>query len=289
MTDRGRRRLVINADDFGMTSGINRGILEAFEAGALRSASIMPVMPGFEEAADAARRAGDALGVGLHVTLTAGRPLTRCPSLVDAETGEFLSARRLLVRAYRGGVRWSDAVAECSAQLAFCRATGVRVTHVDGHHHVHAFPVIRDAVAHVARRERIRVRRRRPSEGYWIRPAGARRLPALVALGLLARTLGDEPPSLASADHFAGVALVGSARFEAELLRLLDRLPLGTTELMVHPGYVDGPLPGGDRYRAGRERELRALTAPEVLARLHRGDIDLVHFGSSVAPEVSAG
>ena len=63
------------------------------------------------------------------------------------------------------------------------------------------------------------------------------------------------------------------------LVRVLDALQRGTTELMVHPGYVSGPLPGADPYTAQREVELRALTAPAVLQRLHSGRIRLAHFG----------
>ncbi|HKO16854.1 MAG TPA: ChbG/HpnK family deacetylase [Gemmatimonadaceae bacterium] len=279
-------RLVINADDFGLSDGVNRGILEAFEAGALRSASVMVGMPAFAEAARAARAAGDALGTGLHFTLTNGRPLTRCPSLVDASTGEFVSIRRLALRALSGRVQRREVEAECDAQIARCRAAGLRITHLDGHQHAHALPVIRDAVWHVVQRERIPYWRR-PAEPLWGTAAGMRRLPERLAIAFLASQLPAKPPTPTpsppqprTADHFAGTALLGAPRATDVLLRLLDTLAAGTTELMVHPGYVPGPLPGGDTYREGREQELRALTSAPVLARLHRGDIVLTHFGS---------
>lgn len=73
--------------------------------------------------------------------------------------------------------------------------------------------------------------------------------------------------------------LLGAPRFGSLLVEVLDALPPGTTELMVHPGYVSGLLPGNDRYTTQREVELRALTSHEVLELLHKGCIRLMHFG----------
>lgn len=80
-------------------------------------------------------------------------------------------------------------------------------------------------------------------------------------------------------DHFIGSALQGAPRFAELLVAALDTLPDGTTELMVHPGHVDGPLPGDDTYTTQREVELAALTSPDVVGRLHAGRIRLIHFG----------
>jgi chitin disaccharide deacetylase len=273
-----RKRLVINADDFGFTEGINRGIIEAFEAGALRSASLMAQMPAFDSAARAARHASPSFGVGVHLTLTAGQPLVRCPSLVDS-SGNFHTLPQLIVRSLAGRVRAEDVERECAAQIARCRDAGLTITHLDGHHHVHMLPRIRGVVADVMRKAGLGVRRA-PAARLWHTPASgrARRLPERLVLAFLAGAREDHPP-LRSADHFAGTTLLGAPRFRESLLLLLDSLPDGVTELMVHPGYVDQPLPGNDRYTVERERELRALTSPEVLERLRRGDIELLHFG----------
>jgi predicted glycoside hydrolase/deacetylase ChbG (UPF0249 family) len=274
-----RKRLVINADDFGFTEGINRGVIEAFEAGALRSASLMAGMPAFDSAAQAAREAARWLGVGVHLTFTAGRPLTRCPTLVDAR-GNFHSLQRLLVRTLARRVRAEDVARECAAQIARCRDARVRITHLDGHHHVHMLPGIRAVVADVMRQAGIGVRRA-PAERLWHTPrgGGVRRLRERLVLAFLAGRAENDAPVLRRADHFAGSALLGAPHFREALLLLLDTLPGGVTELMVHPGYVDGALPGHDAHSVERERELRALTSPEVLDRLRRGDIELVHFG----------
>lgn len=274
----GARRLVINADDFGLSEGINRGIIEAIEAGAVSSVSLMVGMPASDDAVERARAAGRPLGVGLHLALTLGRPLTRARSLVDRATGEFAPAARLFARALAGRLQAADIDAECRAQLARLRATGLRVTHLDSHHHVHVWPGIHRVVRAVARAECLPVVRR-PAEPLWGVPQAWRRLPTRTALALLARHLPAGAPGPRRVDHFAGLTLYGSSRLRPALVRLLDTLPPGTTELMVHPGYVDGPLPGGDRYTWQRAVELRALTSPEVLRRLRRPAIELVHFG----------
>ena len=120
-TAAGRRALIINADDFGMSPGINRGIMEAVAAGSVTSASLMVGMPGFDDAVCLAQEAGSVLGVGVHLTLTVGRPLTRATSLVDPSTGEFVPPRTLLRRALAGHLRPTDVRDECAAQIARAR------------------------------------------------------------------------------------------------------------------------------------------------------------------------
>ena len=249
--------------------------MEAFDAGALRSTSVMVGTPGFEDAAAHARRVAPHLGVGLHLTLTLGRPLTAARSLTDAGGG-FLSPRQLVARALAGAVDSVEVQNEVSAQLARARAAGLRITHLDGHHHAHAFPGIRRAVWRAARRAGIPVVRR-PIESFVHAPFRFRRLPARVALRLLARgaPLDEAPVAVAG---FAGHSLLGAPNFQAGLLRFLEQLPVGVTELMVHPGYVSGPLPGDDPYRDQRAVELRALTSPMTLRALRAG-VRVLHFG----------
>ena len=275
------RQLVINADDFGFSEGINRGIMEAFYAGALRSTSVMVGMPAF---ADAVRRLrasggtnGEVLGVGLHFTLTAGRPLTRAPNLVDPRTGDFYSIAKLVMRSSLRRIQPREVADECAAQIARAREAGIRLTHLDGHHHVHLLPGVREAVRSVAQAEGIPFVRR-PREALVGVPLWRRRLPERMLLRALTREMRPASWGVRMTDHFIGSTLLGAPRFQDGLLRVLDSLPAGTTELMVHPGYVSEPLPGNDRYTTQREQELRALLSPEVLARLQLGSIRLARF-----------
>ena len=268
--------LIINADDFGLAEGINRGIIEGFRAGAITSASVMIGMPAFGDAVRLARSA-PALGVGLHFTLTAGRPLANVPSLTDESTGQFLRVSALVMHALSGRVRRREVEDECVAQIAAARDAGLHLTHLDSHHHVHVLPGLRDAVRRVVESERIPAVRR-PRERVFGGVA-RRRLPERALVSALARDMDPVRWRVSMTDHFVGSALLGARRFHSLLLRVLESLPPGTTELMVHPGYVPAPLPGNDPYTTQRELELQALTSSDVLARISSGAIRLVNYG----------
>src|SRR4030081_633307 len=141
------RLLVINADDLGFASGVNRGIIEAHDAGTLSSASMMVNAPAFEEAAALARARRPRLRGGLHLNLVAGRPLTDAVSLTDARTGEFHSLGDLTRRALGGRVRANEVRRECDAQLRALAAAGIAPTHLDSHRHAHALPGVPPALA----------------------------------------------------------------------------------------------------------------------------------------------
>ena len=275
------RQLVINADDFGFSEGINRGIMEAFYAGALRSTSVMVGMPAFADAVLRARAAGssngESLGIGLHFTLTVGKPLTRAPSLVDERTGDFLRIGSLVRRSLQRRIRTREVADECAAQIARAREAGIRLTHLDGHHHVHLLPGVREGVRSVVQAEDIPVVRR-PREALVRVPLWQRRLPERALLRAFAREMTPASWGVRMTENFVGSTLLGARRFHHGLLRVLNDLPSGTTELMVHPGHVPEPLPGDDPYTTQRERELRALLSPDVLAKLHDGSIRLLRF-----------
>lgn len=274
------RRLVVNADDFGLSEGVNRGILEAHAAGAVSSASLLVNTPGFAAAARAARDA-PRLGVGLHLNLTAGRPVSppeTVPTLCDRRTGRFYPLPRLIGRALAGRVEGSEVATECAAQIERLGAAGLRATHLDGHQHAHVLPGILRPVITAGRRAGIDVMRipLDPLAGIAWRPIAA---VAHAVLGACYRLAARGVTAPRSADHFRGLALTGRRDFRERLLALLDALEPGVTELMVHPGYPDASLAGWVRYAEGRERELAALTSDAVRARLRRGDIALIHFG----------
>ncbi|HEX4469896.1 MAG TPA: ChbG/HpnK family deacetylase, partial [Gemmatimonadaceae bacterium] len=234
-------------------------------------------MPAFGDAVRLTRKA-EALGIGLHFTLTAGKPLTRASSLIDEKTGNFLHLSALVRHALAGRVKRFEVEDECAAQIAAARAAGLQLTHLDSHHHIHLLPGVRAAVRRVVDAERIPAVRR-PVERIVGVIGWRRRLPERVLIGTLARYVNRTRWRVSTSDHFVGSVLLGARNFHSLLLRVLDSLTTGTTELMVHPGYVPGPLPGDDSYTTQREIELRALTSPDVLARLRSGAIRLVNYG----------
>src|SRR5215210_73460 len=274
------RFLVINADDLGLAPGVNRGIFEAHAAGTLSSASMMVSCPAFGEAAEQALRDAPQLSVGLHLNLVSGMPLAAVPSLVDLETHRFHPLEVLARRALAGQVDAADVRRECEAQLAALTAAGIRATHLDSHRHAHALPGVLPAIAAVAEDQSIPVVRRPLDRASLLDPMASAKMLVLHAAWRTALTgvAVAHRTRLARAPHFRGIAMQGMPDVRERLLATLDQLPLGVTEIMMHPGYDDDVLATHDPYRVEREAELKALLDPAVKARLSKGDMRLVSF-----------
>ncbi len=160
-TDGARRAIIVNADDFGLTAGVNAGIIGAFLRGPVRGASLMVTTPGFADAVALARR-HPALDLGVHLALTAvgpALPAARIPSLV-ARGGRFPPLPVWLARAAGGRLRADEVRAELRAQLERALATGLPFSHLDGHHHTHLFAPVAAVAAELAREYGIPVVRR---------------------------------------------------------------------------------------------------------------------------------
>ncbi|HEX9084382.1 MAG TPA: ChbG/HpnK family deacetylase [Gemmatimonadaceae bacterium] len=276
-------RLIINADDFGISRGVNIGIIEAAEAGVVTSASIMVNLPGFADALDRALSC-PALSLGLHLNLTAGRPLTDVPSLTRRSTGEFYALPVLVARASLGLLNEWDIARECLAQIDRMSAEGFPPTHLDSHRHVHAHPAISSAVITAAASRGV-FQVRVPTEPLWLNARDWRA--TLKKAGLLAcARLSSRTRASDGAIRFVGLSLQGGSSFAKRLFALIPQLPAGTTELMTHPGYADDSLAEQDSYTLQRETELRVLCSREFRELLARCGVDLASFadGSSIVP-----
>ena len=275
------RILVINADDLGLAPGVNRGILDAHAAGTVSSASMMVTAAAFADAAERVQRDGTRLGVGLHLNLVVGTPLSNVPSLVDPETGKFHPLDAFVRHGLAGQIDPVEVRRECEAQLAALVAAGITPTHIDSHRHVHAMPGILPVVAAVAHAAAIPVVRRPLDRVSVLDPVASAKMLVVHAAWRTALT-GVAPAHrslLARAPHFRGMAMQGAADIRDRLLATIDQLPIGATEIMVHPGYDDELLAEQDAFRAERVVELNALRDPAVVARLRQGDVKLVTFG----------
>jgi hopanoid biosynthesis associated protein HpnK len=274
---------IVNADDFGLSPGTNRGIIEAYRDGILTSASLMVVGDAFEEAVALAHAHPD-LSLGIHLTLVEGNsvlPPGQVPSLVTPD-GQFCRSLGIfLLKWLTGQVRMSEVRREFAAQIEKALDHGVRIDKLDSHMHVHLLPGIFHAVQAVATRYRIRAIRlpREPLAGRGNRfsIAGLWRRAALTSLAIpRARPLAAA--GLFHATRFAGIGESGHLT-EEDLLRLLGGLQPGITEVMLHPGYRDGIVDGWPMSRRyDRERELRALTSPRVKDLVRHSQIGLVNY-----------
>jgi predicted glycoside hydrolase/deacetylase ChbG (UPF0249 family) len=245
------KRLIVNADDLGRTHGINTGVFEAHRLGIVTSATAMVNYESIREAASMSRE-NPKLGIGLHVALTGGRtalPSSRVPSLVGKDGAQPAKPEGL------SGARSAEIAAEVEAQFRkFIEVFGRKPTHLDSHHHSHRLPDVFEAVSSLARRE-----------GLPVRNAGGSMVEDLKKAGLRTNDAFEE------GFFDKGVSL-------ANLLRIIDTLPQGSTELMCHPAHEDAELAASSSYAAVRVVELKTLCAPEVKAALARGGVRLIAF-----------
>ncbi len=274
---RAPRRLIVNADDFGFTNGVTAGIVEAHAAGTVGSTSMMVHCPGWDDGVRQAR-ANSTLDIGLHLNLLVGRPIVAARSLTDARTGSYLPLRTIVRRSLLGMIDSGEVEAEVTAQLAALADAGIRCTHIDSHRHTHALPVIRGAVARVA--ARLNLPLRRPVESHMRTAGGLASQLHRGVIGAAWRVTSVGAPRTRSPDHFNGVAMQGSGDFARDFMNEIDSLAAGTTEVMVHPGRVDDALVAIDSYTQPRERELAALTSAAVRERLRRDDLSLIGFSA---------
>ena len=268
------RYIIINADDFGRHAEINRAVEEGLEHGCLRSATVMPGGAAFAGAIDIARR-HEALGLGVHFTLVDGHPILppeEIPSLVGAE-GDFLPDHTALLKRYlRGGVNLEEVRRELAAQLQKVEATGVSLSHVDSHQHMHTLPGIIDIVLDLASRAGIRAVRTPRTPLFAGAFGGFGQLVGRLGLSMLARLANCKAHrrGLLTPDHFAGI-VAGEAVSEGELLHLIAHLPQGTTEVMMHPGTKNDVLQEDSGWQHDFEAELAAILSPRVGEAASRG------------------
>lgn len=274
------KTLIVNADDFGLSPSVNRGILKCFKDGILTSASMLSNGNAFEEAAGFAKAEG--LNVGIHLTLMDGRPLSsggRVKSLVDS-SGLFSKnyidfSRRYLL----SGIALSDIETEFRAQIERFISAGLTPKHINGHNHVHMFPRVLDITLKLMGEFNIST----------IRIPCARILPSLkkispnsfaklflVALAALSKRKILEH-GFSAPDNFEGLFVSGKLG-KKELLNIIERLRDGTTELMCHPGYTDSESARMYPWNYQWEEELNALCDADVKAKLYGLGIDLSGF-----------
>ena len=273
---------IVNADDFGLDSGINRGIVEAHCRGIVTSVSLMPTGDAFDEAIALAQKHGD-LAVGVHLTLVEGRPVLpteKIPSLVTADGGFVKTPWEFLKRWSAGQIRLGEVQQEVEAQVAKVADQGVRIDKLDSHMHLHLLPGIFQTVVEVGRKHQIKGIRLPREEFRWRGlgcTAGSAKQIVLRCLSFLqARCVRSA--GLFCPDSLCGIAESGQMT-ERALLRTLSSLKPGVTEVMVHPGYRDAGMerwPLSHRYR--REKELAALTSWQVKELVKRLQIELVSY-----------
>nr|MDP9148186.1 ChbG/HpnK family deacetylase [Acidobacteriota bacterium] len=264
------KNLIVNADDLGWAEGVNRGIAEAHRNGIVTSASLLATGGAFESAVKLARKT-PALGIGVHLNLSDGKPLAPAdavPSLVN-ERGEFLGGpENILLRMARRKLRLKEVEREWELQIQKVSEAGIQATHLDGHKHVHMLPGLFEIALRLAKRHGIAAVRV-SHEASPLRSALSvgknQNAPVVLKQGVQARALKlfvrdaramAESAGIATADYFCGIAQTGELTIEG-VGQLLRSLPEGTTEMMCHPGFIDAELEkSATRLQDSRETEV---------------------------------
>jgi predicted glycoside hydrolase/deacetylase ChbG (UPF0249 family) len=255
-------KVVLCADDFGLTDGVSRGILELAKAGRISATGAMTNMPGWRRSAQALKPLIGRIGIGLHLNLTVGAPIGPMPILAPA--GRFQTLKELLISSYSGRLPLSEVRAEIARQfVAFETVHGEIPSYVDGHQHVHVLPVVRLAL--------LAVLTERGYQGHlWVRdPAeslgailrrpmgrGKALLVGALASGFGARARGA---GFQTNEGFSGYSpfdpSVPAERIFRAAFTALGPKPV----VMCHPGYVDDELRGLDPAVESRPAELDYL------------------------------
>ena len=285
-------RLIINADDFGLTPGINRAVLESHQRGIVTSATLMAKGGAFEDAVALARTA-PSLSIGCHVVLVDGEPVLepqQVPTLLAPRTrgSNFRhSIRELAAAAMRGRLDGAQLEAEAAAQMRRLQAAGLSISHFDTHKHAHMFPRILRPLLRAARACGVRALRNPFAPGKPLAFAHLLRRPRLwkrysEVVGL--RRLLDgfrqavQEEQMVTTDGTFGIVVTGALDeklFEA----IAGCIPEGTWEFVCHPGYNDADLDAvRTRLRQSRTQELRVLTSQAARAALERHGVELISW-----------
>jgi hopanoid biosynthesis associated protein HpnK len=286
------KRLIVTADDFGLTEGVNKGIVLAHREGIVTGASLMVNGAAFDSAVDMLRLNPD-LDIGLHLNLTQGFPTSMpaaVPSLANSSGFLYHDPFDLLLASFRAGVRSEDLEREIRAQLEKAFQAGLRITHIDGHKHVHLIPRVLRTILKVMPSYGIGALRgiiertprigsflvRNKSAWPWILKQYLLGKSASIVWILSRRRISG--PEFVFPRYFYGITQTGFLDRNA-IADILGDLRNTVSELMCHPGYLDNELKNTPtRLRMQRERELELLTGSEVRKLVEQKGIKLVSY-----------
>jgi predicted glycoside hydrolase/deacetylase ChbG (UPF0249 family) len=281
------KRLIVNADDLAADEARNAGIFEAIQQGRVTSVSLLPNGPAIEDALHRIRSLGRrTVSVGVHLNLSEGKPVSPDLRLLTGPDGFFLGktlTHKLLMRSGDQALQ-KEIRREMSAQVQVLLDCGMQLHHLDGHQHVHLFPAAIAAAVRIAQEHKIpwmRIPEESPSR-HPIDSLPEGLMEEARRFSEIARTARQQlkGTGISTPDYFRGLYLKGWLS-SAALTDLLQTLPEGLTELMVHPGRVpmvpaSGPFSGFST--PAREQELETLLHADFGLALSDAGVTLTPF-----------
>ncbi|MFH1994321.1 MAG: ChbG/HpnK family deacetylase [Nitrospinota bacterium] len=284
------KRVIINADDFGLCDAVNRGIVKGYREGILTSATIMANMAGFDQAVELAKE-NPGLGVGLHLNLLRGEPISQ-PGKVSTllRNGRFLdSAGSFLIRLLSGGISEGEIETELRGQIEKALNAGLKITHFDSEKHLHSFPPIFKVALKLAVEYRIGAIRR-IAEPIYPQLRGRKAVfwnpqfyKTILLDGLHVYMAGRiDRSGIRYADCFYGVLYSGGMSSE-KYDTIFEKIQEGVTEIMCHPGYLAsaGEISRGANYYINRFREidLNGLLDQSLKIKAEKFGIQFINYG----------
>ena len=277
------KRLIINADDFGLHEEINWGVYEAHHKGILTSTTLIPCGNATHQAATLAKESPN-LGVGIHLTLVGGLlpilPITDIPSLVTSQ-GLFRNSHLSFIRDWSiGSIDKVEIENEWSAQIEKMLALGLPITHIDSHQHLHVLPGLQDLVLKLATKYEIPAIRipKEPYTFFETTPsANPIRILSRTGLSFCADQAKKKWEHLSSPDHFFGM-LTGGNMTSENWKKLLPLIPTGISEVMTHPGRKNHILSQQFSWGYHWQEELAALQSEEIAQWIKKNSIKLINY-----------
>jgi predicted glycoside hydrolase/deacetylase ChbG (UPF0249 family) len=268
--------LIVNADDYGRTPGVSRGIREAHSRGIITSTTVMMNMPGVEAELARALKESPKLGLGLHLVLTSGSPLLPTAKVSSITAGKNRFPSNDEFTAFLGRIDADEAAAEWETQIQkFIRTVGRNPDHLDSHHHSsYLTEKLFERMLNLAQKYQCPIRSIREGQSG--------------AYGGVSKELSDSigkfypgmirrfPTRMP--DYFISSFYDETATVE-QLMKILEGIEAGVSELMCHPGYADAALIEGSAYNRPRERELAILTSAPIRRTVQDNRIQLINFG----------
>jgi chitin disaccharide deacetylase len=285
-------QVIVNGDDFGKSPEVNEAIIRSFRAGTLTSCSLMVTGDGFDHAVRLARE-NSGLAVGIHLVTVQGKavlPHAEIPNLVDREGRFPHSPAAAGLKYHFSKTAREQLTRELTAQFQRFHATGLKLSHVDSHLHMHVHPAIFSAAVELAERYGVR-RMRVPQDDFRLAVRFQKRdliggaITALV-FGLLTRRMKRQlmDRGFSFAEQVYGHFCSGRITLEYVLF-VLDHLSARTNEIYFHPVVLEGGVAVSlEEQQSAREFDI--LTSRDLRKRLDDPGINLInYFGLAAADE----
>ena len=278
------KKVIINADDFGLSKGVNEGIILAHQKGILTSTSIMANMPGFAQAVELAKQ-NERLGVGLHLNIVRGQPLSpvyKVGSLLNKEQNFFSNIFIILRKLWSKKIKKQEIELEFRAQIEKVLENNLQISHFDSEKHTHCLPALLKIVLKLGKEYNIK--RIRYINEYCITPRLSQSAKAIfTSLSCLSMKEKIKENGISTPDRSYGICKSGRMS-SSRIKKVLTNLKDGVTEIMVHPGFMTQELMdlekeiGSYYINKYREKELRALLDEDLKKIISDKEISLINF-----------